>query len=88
MIGLGLYVVNLEASGRKQQEAARSSDVERCSHNKRKVLFLLFCRLCLIGIIGIYRKVGFATNLCIYILTLLFLFLFPRLRLTGRYRVG
>jgi hypothetical protein len=83
MIGLGLYVINLKASGRKRQEAARSSDVERCSYSRRRVSFSSLCRLCLAGIISIYGKVGFATNLYIHVLILLFLFLFPRLRLAG-----
>jgi hypothetical protein len=77
MIGLGLYIINLEASNRKRQEAARLSDVERYSYNKRKILLLLFCKLCLVGVISIYGKVGFATDFYIYVLTPLFLFLFP-----------
>jgi hypothetical protein len=83
MIGLGLYIINLETSGRKQQEIARLSDIKRCSYNRRKTLLLLLCKLYLVGVISIYRKIGFATNLYIRILILLLLSLFPRLRLAG-----
>jgi hypothetical protein len=83
MIGLDLHIVNLEANSRNQQKTARLSDIERYNHSRRKVLLLLFCRLCLAGVISIYRKAGFATDLYIRVLTLLFLFLFPRLKLAS-----
>jgi hypothetical protein len=68
VIGLKLYVVNLETNSRKQQEAARLSDIKRYSHSRYRMLFLLFCRLYLAGVISIYRRVGFVTNFCIHIL--------------------
>jgi hypothetical protein len=77
VIGLRLYIVNLEANGRKRQKVARLSDVERCSYGRYRVLFSSFCKLCLAGIISIYRRVGFVINFYIRILTPLFLFLFP-----------
>jgi hypothetical protein len=83
VIGLGLYIINLEASNRKRQETARLLDIERYNYIRRRVLFLLFYRLCLAGIISIYRRVGFVINLYMHVLTPLFLFLFPRLKLTG-----